>query len=144
MKRRRLDLSALVPPGYNWKKPLYRLLAGWGLGLLDGLYFLVRWGAARSALYRAGALRPDAAVFLLADLAAFFAYERRGARGDYTLRRLPQRFERLRRLAALPALMCLATLLLGFLLLLSSYLVYMNFTPPSCIQPGQWAKIWRF
>ncbi len=164
MKRRRLDLSALVPPGYGWKRTLYRLLAAWGLGLLDGLYFLIRWGNARRALYLYGTLRPGAvmpdfialfrpvgsffltvaAVFLLADLAALFLYERRGARSDYTLRRLPQRFERLRRLTALPALACLATLLLGFLLMLLCFLIYRKCTPAVCIPPEQWAKIWRY
>ncbi len=164
MKRRRLDLSPLVPPGYDWKRPLYWLLAACGLGLLYSLRFLADWGRARDSLFQNGLLRPDAVMpdfsalfrpvggyfaavalaFLLAGVVLLAAYGRRGARSDYTMRRLPQRFERLRRLTALPALACLATLLLGFLLMLLYFLIYMKRTPAVCIPPEQWAKIWRF
>ena len=164
MPCRRLDLSRLVPPGYDWHKPLYMLLTCWGLGLLYSLRFLFEWGELRRALYRNGTLRPGAmmadfselfrpvgavflavaAVFLLAGIVTLIAYGRRGARGDYTMRRLPQRFERIRRVASLPALMCLTTLLLCFLLMLLYFLIYMTRTPAVCIPPAQWAKIWRF
>ena len=162
--RRRLDLSPLVPPGYDWKKALYWLLAACGLGLLYSLRFLADWGRARDALFHNGLLRPDAVMpdfitlfrpvggyfaavalaFLIAGIVTLAAYGRRGARSDYTMRRLPQRFEGFRRVSSLPALMCLTTLLLGFLLMLLYYLVYMTRTPAVCIPPEQWAKIWRF
>ena len=164
MPHRRPDLSRLVPPGYDWHNPLYALLAFWGLALLYSLTFLGSWRTKRSALYVRGVLRPDAvmpdfaelfrpvgtlfaalaAAVLLVGLILFLVYERRGARSDYTLRRLPQRNEHLRRVAALPVLACLATLLLCFLLMLLYFLVYMKRTPACCIRPAQWARIWRF
>ena len=138
MPRRRFDLSRLLPPGQDWRKSLYGLLACWGLGALYSLRFLFEWGSLRRALYRNGVLLPHAVMadfaaifrpiggaftvfallYLLAGVGTLLAYERRGARSDYTLRRLPQRFERLRRLTAFPLLACLATLLLCFLLML--------------------------
>ena len=164
VSRRRFDLSALVPPGFAWKRPLYYLLAACGLGLLYSLRFFADWGHARDSLFQNGLLRPDAVMpdfitlfrpvggyfaavalaFLLAGIAVLAAYGRRGARSDYTMRRLPQRFERFRRVLTLPALTCLAMLLLGFLLMLLLFLIYMTRTPARCIPPEQWAKIWRF
>ncbi len=164
MPRRRFDLSRLIPPGYNGRRPLYYLLAGGGLGALYSLRFLIDWGNLRRKLYLAsGALRPDAemedfaalfrpvgryflavaAAFLLIGLVALWAYGRRGARSDYTMRRLPQRFERVRRVVALPVLAWLSLLLLAFVLMLLYYLIYMTCTPARCIPPEQWAKIWR-
>ena len=147
VSRRRFDLSALVPPGFAWERPLYYLLAACGLGLLY------------NGLLRPDAVMPDfitlfrpvggyfaavALAFLLAGIAVLAAYGRRGARSDYTMRRLPQRFERFRRVLTLPVLTCLAMLLLGFLLMLLLFLIYMTRTPARCIPPEQWAKIWRF
>ena len=164
MKAGRFDLSRLAPPGYNWRRPLRFLNVCWGFGILYSWRVLIRWQEISQKLRgNDGKLLPDAvmedfavlfrpvgryfltvaAVFLLAELVLEWVYGRRGARSDYTMRRLPQRFERVRRVASLPALFCLATLLLCFLLLLTWYAFYMLNTPPSRLAPGQWAKIWR-
>lgn len=164
MPRRRFDLSRLVPPGYNGRRPLRILNVCWGFGVLYSWRILIRWQEILQSLRgNDGKLLPDAvmedfavlfrpvgryfmtvaAAFLLIGLVSLWAFMRRGARSDYTLRCLPKRFEYVRRIVALPALGCLATLLLGFLLLLTWYAVYQMNTPPSIIAPGQWAKIWR-
>ena len=43
MPRRRFDLSRLVPPGYNGRRPLRILNVCWGFGVLYSWRILIRW-----------------------------------------------------------------------------------------------------
>lgn len=81
----------------------------------------------------------------MAVLAVYYVlYHRQGgSRTDYLMRRLPDRWEYLRRCLALPVLGCGAALvLLGVLWTLYVWM-YLRFTPDVCIPPEQWTGIWR-
>ena len=166
--KRRLELEKYAPVGYDWRHEL-RFFAGGLIGAL--LYSLLRYGfrlrSAYDSLYylsrttgekilREGVIMEDFAVLidkyllafpLMALMLAFFAvlhyaWHRRGSRSDYTMRRLPDRWEMHRRCLTIPLCTALICLLAGFAMLLGYYGIYMLVTPEQCLTPGQWARIW--
>lgn len=166
---KRLDLDKYSPAGYDWRQELKYFAGGLISALLYSLGFLYRLGNARNLLYitspltgkrvlREGMLMQDFAELLGRSLLAFplvalmmavfgalhYAYHRRGARSDYTMRRLPDRWELHRRCLTIPACAVLICLIAGFLMLLVYYGIYMLATPPECLTPGQWAKLWTW
>lgn len=80
----------------------------------------------------------------MAVLAAYYVlYHRQGgSRTDYLMRRLPDRWEYLRRCLALPALGCGAALVLLGVLWTLYFWMYLRFTPAGCL-PEQWTGLWR-
>ena len=81
----------------------------------------------------------------MAVLAAYYVlYHRQGgSRTDYLMRRLPDRWEYLRRCLALPGLGCAAALVLAVLLWTLYFWMYLRFTPAGCLPPEQWTGFWR-
>lgn len=166
--KRRLDLERYAPVGYDWRRELKFFAGGligaflygtlrYGLRLrsaYDSLYYLSRTTGQR--ILREGVVMEDFAVLidrclsafpLIALMMAFFAvlhyaYHRRGSRSDYTMRRLPDRWEMHRRCLAIPVTTALICLIAGFAMLLIYYGIYMLVTPEQCLTQGQWAKIW--
>lgn len=83
------------------------------------------------------------AVFILfAATVIHLAYHYSGSKSIYLMRRLPQRFELLRRCVLIPLVCTAVYLLMAFILLLLFYAYYMSATPESCLTPNQWQKIW--
>ena len=166
---RRPDLSAWAPPGYPLRREYHSFLALGGAAVCFGLlYFLSRYTSALNALYlrdsqgrrvlQAGAVLPDFAalfrgsltiVFLLllcvpVQILAYYLYHYKGSRSIYLMRRLPQRWELLRRCVSLPLLMGLGYALLGAALLLVCFSIYHAAAPAGCVAPGQWQILWRY
>lgn len=164
---KRLDLDRFAPVGYDWRQELKFFAGGLISAFIYSLRFLIRLRSARNMLYitshltgkrflREGMMMEDFAVVLGVSLAAFpmvammmavfgvlhYTCHRRGSRADYTMRRLPDRWELHRRCLTIPACTVLICLLAAFALLLVYYGIYMLATPPECLTPGQWAKLW--
>ncbi len=159
------ELSRLAPPGLALRPELRLFGAGLALAAAGSCSFLLRYGSSRNALYYAagakrqliqGAMMPDfvqllgralwgfgALALLCAALAVWhYAYHHVGSKSVYTMRRLPQRWERHRRCLTLPAIGLALSLLCALSLLLIYYAIYMLATPQACLRPGQWQKIW--
>lgn len=158
-------LDELFPVGVEPKRELMWVGIGWGAALLYSAGFFIafrnaydnlfyRWGVERSLM--PGALMPDFGVLLGRSLVGFlvvalgmiglaayhYAYHSQDSKSIYLMRRLPQRWELLRRCAAAPLLCALVSLLLAFLTLLLYYWFYMAFSPEGCVVSGQWARLW--
>ncbi len=167
MRMKRLDLDRFAPVGYDWRQELRYFAGGFIAAFLYSLRFIVRLKDARNMLYitshltgqrvlREGMLMQDFAELIDKCLLAFplvalvmalfgalhYAFHRRGSRSDYTLRRLPDRWEMHRRCLTIPACTALICLIAGFAMLLVYYEIYMLTTPPECLTPGQWEKLW--
>lgn len=165
--RRRLDLEKYAPVGYNWRQELKYFAGGLTGSFLYSLRFPLRLRSAWESLYfysrvtdervlRSGAVMEDFAALidkcllafpLIALCTAFFAalhyaYHRRGCRSDYTMRRLPDRWEMHRRCLTIPVCTALICLIAGFVMLLIYYEIYMLVTPEQCLTPGQWERLW--
>ncbi len=164
---KRLELERFAPVGYDWRGELRYFAGGLIAAFLYSLRFLIRLKDAQNLLYRTssltgqrvlreGMLMPDFAELIDRCLLAFplvalmmvffgvlhYAYHRRGCRCDYTMRRLPDPWELHRRCLTIPVCTVLICLIAGFVMLLIYYEIYMLTTPPECLTPGQWAKLW--
>lgn len=164
---KRLDLDRFAPVGYDWRHELRYFAGGLIAALLYSLGFPVRLSSARNLLYvtspltgkrvlREGMMMQDFAELIGKCLLAFplvalmmavfgvlhYASHRRGSRSDYTMRRLPDPWELHRRCLTIPVCSVLICLIAGFAMLLVYYGIYMLTTPPECLTPGQWAKLW--
>ncbi|NCB51178.1 MAG: hypothetical protein EOM54_04760 [Clostridia bacterium] len=154
-----------VPAGID-----YGLELRWiGAGLLVSLFYSLRFADSytmqSASLYimkgaekvlRAGAVMTDfvyvlgdslagfmiLALCMLAVLVWHYAYHYRGSKSIYLMRRLPNRWELIRRCVTLHAVATAACFLAAFVLLLCYYAFYMWVTPEICLKPGQWQKIW--
>ena len=169
MRKKRLDLDRFAPVGYDWRQELKYFAGGLIGAFLYSLPFLYHLSNARSLLYRTSALTgqrvlregmvmPDFAELIGKSLLAFplvalmmvifgvlhYAYHRRGSRSDYTMCRLPDRREMHRRCLIIPVCTVLICLIAGFAMLLVYYEIYMLATPPECLTPGQWEKLWTW
>lgn len=165
---KRLELDRYAPVGSDWRQELKYFAGGLAAALLYSLRFPLRLRDAYELLYRTspltgtrvlrqGALMPDfaelidrcllgfplAALMMAVFAALHYAYHRRGARSDYTMRRLPDRWELHRRCLAIPVCAVVLCLALWAAMLLAYFGIYMAVTPEPCLTPGQWAKIWR-
>ncbi len=164
---KRLDLSPWAPPGLNLKPELRLFTIGLEGGVLYACGFLYRCGEARLDLYTRlngtitstlipGAVMPDfsyllghywaglgvLALCMLGLMAYHYLYHRQGSKSIYLMRRLPSRWELHRRCLTLPLLAMALCLLTAFLLLLLFYGIYLFLTPPECLTPHQWQKVW--
>ncbi len=70
-----------------------------------------------------------------------YAYHYQGSKSIYLMRRLPSRWELHRRCLTLPAVAVAFCLAAALALMLIFFSVYMAATPPACLSPGQWHKI---
>lgn len=158
-------LAHYAPPGVNLGQELGWFAGGIGASLLYSLGFLFRFSRAyQSLFFRDGitkvlnttAIMPDFVQVLggslntfivlalsMAAVAAYhYSYHYQGSKSIYLMKRLPDRWELPRRCLTMPLMGILACLCVAFLLLLIYYAVYMAFTPPACLAPYQWQKIW--
>lgn len=164
---KRLDLDRFAPAGYDWRQELKYFAGGLISAFLYSLRYLGRLRNGYEALYTTSpltgkrVLRGDLMMTNFCDLidncllafplvalmmAVFgvlhYAYHRRGSRSDYTMRRLPDPWEMHRRCLTIPVCTVLICLITEFAMLLVYYGIYMLVTPPECLTPGQWERIW--
>ncbi len=162
------DLSPLVPPGVNGATEVHWTLIGVGLsvaaGLLGFLFRLnqhcrrARWDLETTGIPgEIGTFRVilDGNLFCFAlvnlAMAGMLLYHidlhYRGSRSIYLMRRLPQRWELLRRCAALPLLGLLCSVLVWGLLQPLLFWMYLTIPPRSFLPPlyegGFWAALSR-
>ena len=158
-------LERYAPAGIRLDAELKGIAAGLIISALYSLSALLRYAGCRNDLFevrrgvrtlRAGAVMPDfsevlgnallgfliVAACMAALLVWHYAYHMQGSKSIYLMRRIPQRWELLRRCAALPGLGALACLAAAAALLLLYYLIYTAATPKECLTPGQWQKLW--
>ena len=159
----------MVPPGVDYKKEMRYFLEGLVLVSISSMiWFSFRFQSFLGDLYRIksalgnevldeNALMPDFKVVLGNCLLGFavlilgaaamvgyhYLYYFQGSRSIYLMRRLPGRWEYLKRCAALPGLAVLICFATAFLLLLLYFGYYMIGTPSRCLTPNQWQKLWK-
>lgn len=161
----RLPFESYVPAGLDARQELRWIETGLFLSILYSLGFLAFLENHYQALFtrvggekvlQEGAVMADFVDILgsglmgflivalcMAALAAYhYFYHYQGSRSIYLMKRLPERWELLRRCATLPLLSAGAALLLAALLLIIYYQIYLLVTPDVCLVPGQWQKIW--
>lgn len=159
-------LERYAPPGIDVKQERTLFLTGLGVAGAWSLSFFHSFNRYKDHLYthrggqeflREGAIMEDFVVVLGKSLWLFFllalcmiavaalhyAYHHQGSKSIYLMHRLPDRMELHRRCLTLPVLAILITLAAAFLVLVIYFAVYMCATPPQCLTPGQWQKIWR-
>lgn len=162
------DLARLVPPGFPLDAELGFFWLGCIGAALYGLYvYASHYSAASRQLYGfvghtkqliPGAVMPDfvtllPGVFTLVPVLIFVLivgfglshyqfFYLGGSRSIYLMRRLPDKWELPRRCLALPLAEAAIVLLTAALLFLLCFLQYLTQTPPECLTPHQWAKIW--
>lgn len=168
--KRRLDLEKYAPPGYDWRRELKLFVGGlssaFGYSLMrygprlrheyDSLYYISRTTGekilredaqmASFALIVRGCLNlfPVIALAMACFAALHYAYHRRGSRSDYTMRRLPDRWEMHRRCLTIPLCAALITLLAGIIVCLAYFGIYMLVTPEECMLGGRENQWWIF
>lgn len=160
-----MKLTDYLPVGY----PVERMVQGvgilWAAMALGSLPYLYRLGDARSDLYfyRGTALEPtlipdarmlDFHVILegsfsvvpffvglfLAFMGSLYVYHFSESRSIYLMRRLPNRWELLRRCITLPLVGIGGMLILVCILFFVYYGLYFIFTPEAALTPDQWGK----
>jgi len=166
--KNRINWNNLVPPGRNGTLQRNWLLGGLAAAFVCTiLFFLSEYGEHKALLELAfernpeevGLVMPEFEQFLPIPMVAFlvviavalpripfnYAYHRRGSRSDYTLRRLPDKWEWHRRCLAVPVLAVSGGMLLLALALVLCFLIYQFATPPQflrCNQEG--AELWQY
>ena len=153
MKKLKRLLERLLPPGMDPKTLCGTFIAGAVISTLGSLSFWLRYTTALYSLYETvggrsqrieGAMMPDfiallgdaslenalACFVILACIMPFFMiyhyiYHRQGARSDYLMRRLPRRGVWHARCLTLPLLAGAAALVLGFVVLMLDFGLYM-------------------
>lgn len=162
------DFEKMVPPGVDYKKEVRYFLCALLFTFLSSMvWFFIRFQDFHRNLYNTadrlgeqivieGAMMPDFKLVLGGCLLGFavlvlcaaagagyhYLYYFQGSKSVYLMKRLPKRWELLKRCTVLPAMavfICLAT---AFVLLLIYYWYYISNTPPECLAPGQWQKLW--
>lgn len=71
-----------------------------------------------------------------------YRYHFQGSKSIYLMRRLPSKYDLVRRCLTVPVLGVLLAAVSAFLLICLYYLMYISITPESCLIPGQWQKFW--
>ena len=166
---RRLDLSRLLPPGYEGEKEWNTAL--WGVAVAAFLAlvgFLARAGDARSDLFYIpyeGAERILYADAVMADFSwvvggsllwlrveqlyallltiPHYRYFYKGSKSIYLMRRLPSRWELHKRCLALPLLAVILASAVALLLKCLFFVLYLLFTPGGCLPPDAIQQFWR-
>lgn len=162
---RKHNLARQVPLGINLNQELGWFATGIGASLLYSLGFLARYSKEYQSLFLwdgmtkkldTSAVMPDfvrilggslsgllvLALCMVALAVYHYSYHYQGSKSIYLMKRLPNRWELPRRCLALPLLGIITCLCVALLMLLIYYAVYMAFTPPACLAPQQWQKIW--
>ena len=165
MKSKLEPLSRLFPMGWPWSSEVMGAAGAVGLSaLISFVLFVYRFGSAVDDLYTRGfyswerELIPGVLIppypqvlggclifFAVTALAlallpaAHFLYHRQGARSDYLMRRLPQRWELARRCLGGSALLLAVTALTAALLFVLFFICYLAFTPAGHLPPDVWA-----
>ena len=160
-------LEQFFPVGIEPKQEFMWMGLGLGAAFLYSAGFLIALGSAYQNLFsnRGGvrrllerAVMPDFGYLLGRGLAGFlvvalcmtglaayhYAYHFQGSKSIYLMRRLPQRWELLRRCVTAPALGAVAALVLAVVTLFVYYGVYLLVTPASCLMGGQWERLWQY
>lgn len=156
-----------VPPGMDVRRELSGIGGGLVVLWLFSLQFFIPYMSCRNMLYvtvngiksmKPGAVMPDFVTLTPGIFGVFplfflgmvvltishFHYHRQGgSRPIYLMRRLPNRWEYWRRCLTLPLLGLLAAVCLMCVLFGIYFAVYLLCTPPECLTPDQWIKIWR-
>ena len=163
---KKLSLERYAPPGVNLKTERNLFICGMVAALLWSFSFFNSFSRYKGQLYyhrgdeailREGAVMEDFVVVLDKSLLGFlllafclimvavyhYAYHYQDSKSIYLMRRLPDNMELHRRCLTLPAAAIVIALLTAFVLLLIYYAVYMLATPPECLTPDQWQKLWR-
>lgn len=159
-------LKRWLPPGVDWGMERGWLILAFIAAFLYSLLAVGRIFSAADRLYRwQGGVRyllqeermEDYVVvlddglkgFLLVAVAMIalavyhYAYHFQGSRSIYLMRRLPNRWELWRRCLTVPVTAALAALAAAGVLLGLYYLIYLSITPPECLVPGQWTRLWN-
>lgn len=165
MKTKLDFLARLFPLGWPWMNEVMGAAGAIALStLLSASLFVYRFGSAVDSLYdrRRGfpdrALTPGTVIlpypqvlggclifFAVVALAlallpvAHFLFHRQGARSDYLMRRLPQRWELAKRCLAGTTVLLAATALIAALLFVLFFICYLAFTPAGHLPPDVWA-----
>ncbi len=153
-------LHRILPPGTSLQSILTLYGLSLALSLINNMLFLVKYASARARLYavidgvkilRKGAVIPTFAeltencslgVLLMAVVALYLLIQNylsfyQGSRSIYLMRRLPDRWDLLRRTAVFPLLSFLFAVLLLFALWSVYVLIYVSLTPAQCLPAGQ-------
>lgn len=154
------NLQLYFPVGMPWQQDIKLILFGYIASVVWSLYCPVQMLWSYQDLFDSGKLIPAAmmpdfiqltdntflgfgalilAMILLA--AANYRYHFKGSKSIYLMRRLPCRYEMLKRCLSVPAAIILLSLLTAFLLLITYYGIYCAVTPKQCLVPGQWQKL---
>lgn len=154
------NLEAYFPVGMPWQQDSKLILFGyvassvWSLSCPVQIYWSYR------DLFDSGKLIPETMMpdfVQLADnaflgfgalilamillMAANYRYFVTGSKSIYLMRRLPRKYEMLKRCLAVPTAVILLSLSAAFLLLMIYYWIYCSVTPEQCLAPGQWQKL---
>lgn len=165
MKRRHVWMARHLPPGVDPSKSEMGLLTGLISALLFHLQFILRYLSARNDLYTYyhgsnikelnGSMMPPfwevlgtslygcfvAALAMVVVAIQLYSSYYQGSKSIYTMRRLPDRWERWRRVLTIPALAALGYLLLAFVLRCLDFTIYMLCTPEPCLHPYSWLEL---
>lgn len=164
MMRRKLKIP--IPAGIDYELERKWLQGGLALSVIYSLGFFIRLTSSRSQLFETvGGKRilVDGAVManfsevlgsallgflivllLTIPLAAYhYFYHYQGSKSIYLMRRLPDRWELLRRCVSLPVAVAAFMLLIAVLLLFLYYGIYCLATPEGCMRPRQWQILWN-
>lgn len=156
-------LRALMPPGIDIPKEIRAAAYGLSAAFIYSLGFFINLSNEYSSLYyyldekrllRDGAIMRDFVDFAPSSMLIFIAvaismiplaayhyiYHFQGSKSIYLMKRLPDKWELLRRCLAFPIITASAALILAVLLLLIYLAFYMLITPRSCLAPGQLSK----
>lgn len=158
-----MRLERYLPLGME-KKPISRwLLGGALLGLVFDISFLNNYQRALSTLYQWYNGKKVLQSTLIAPFTSLLGYSPYGclialismiplawylwnyhfqeSKSIYTMRRLPQKGELLRRCGTVPALGACLYLLEFVALMLLNFAIYWSFTPKQCLPPFSWAAL---
>lgn len=166
-KSHRPDLTRYVPPGYSLDRDLSLFWLSYAGVVLTSIFtFGAQFNEQYHRLFEyvdgqkildAGEIMPDfvtllpgvfpvfllmVPVLLLMTALHYQYFYLGGSKSIYLMRRLPDKWELHRRCLTLPLAGAVIVPLTAAALFLLYYLYYVTSTPPECLTPGQWAKIW--
>ncbi len=157
-------LEKFIPLGMNIRLELSKYTSVLFIATIYSLTFLYSFWLEKSDLYYdgqnlqllEGAIMPDfvdilnlslfgyvVVIFaMLIMIFRYYLYHHTGTRSVYLMRRLPNKSEYHKRCLAMPIFVAILSIVLAYIFLLIYYQYYMHNTPPQCLSPNQWEKIW--